>query len=68
MTSLLVQKNRIYIQKNYMEHHMKKKIPVGVLAATGSVGQRFIQLLDNHPWFEVVALSASERSQGRKYG
>jgi len=47
---------------------MKKKIPVGVLAATGSVGQRFIQLLDNHPWFEVVALSASERSQGRKYG
>lgn len=47
---------------------MQNKIPVGVLAATGSVGQRFVQLLDNHPWFEVVALSASERSSGREYG
>ena len=37
------------------------KIPVAVLAATGSVGQRFIQLLDNHPWFQVVALTGSDR-------
>ena len=47
---------------------MEKKIPVAVLAATGSVGQRFIQLLDNHPWFEVVALTASDRSAGTIYG
>ncbi|MBI4928583.1 MAG: aspartate-semialdehyde dehydrogenase [Anaerolineae bacterium] len=44
-----------------------KKIPVAVLAATGSVGQRFIQLLDNHPWFEVVAVTGSERSHGKTY-
>lgn len=44
-----------------------KKIPVAVLAATGSVGQRFIQLLDNHPWFEVVALTGSERGHGKTY-
>lgn len=44
------------------------KIPVAVLAATGSVGQRFVQLLDNHPWFEVVALTGSERGQGKPYG
>ncbi|MFC2055533.1 aspartate-semialdehyde dehydrogenase [Chloroflexota bacterium] len=43
------------------------KIPVAVLGATGSVGQRFIQLLDGHPWFEVVALTGSERSAGNKY-
>ena len=43
------------------------KIPVAVLAATGSVGQRFVQLLDNHPWFEVVALTGSERGYGKTY-
>src|SRR5215211_3362703 len=43
------------------------KIPVAVLGATGSVGQRFISLLDNHPWFKVVALAASDRSVGQKY-
>src|SRR5215813_14241554 len=42
-------------------------IPVAVLGATGSVGQRFISLLDNHPWFNVVALAASDRSVGQKY-
>lgn len=47
---------------------MEKKLPVAVLAATGSVGQRFIQLLDNHPWFEVVALTASDRTAGQTYG
>ena len=45
-----------------------KKIPVAVLAATGSVGQRFVQLLDGHPWFEVAALTGSDRSVGRPYG
>ncbi len=44
-----------------------KKIPVGVLGATGAVGQRFIQLLAGHPWFEVTALAASERSAGKRY-
>ncbi len=45
-----------------------KKIPVAVLGATGSVGQRFITLLAHHPWFEIAALTASQRSAGRPYG
>jgi len=43
------------------------QVPVAVLGATGSVGQRFISLLDDHPWFKVVALAASDRSVGQKY-
>jgi aspartate-semialdehyde dehydrogenase len=46
---------------------MNKKIPVGILGATGTVGQRFIQLLDEHPWFEVTWLAASDRSAGKLY-
>lgn len=46
---------------------MNERIPVAVLAATGSVGQRFVQLLDGHPWFEVVALTGSERTVGEQY-
>jgi aspartate-semialdehyde dehydrogenase len=46
---------------------MPSPIPVAVLGATGSVGQRFISLLDNHPWFKVVALAASDRSAGQTY-
>ncbi|HUE99795.1 MAG TPA: aspartate-semialdehyde dehydrogenase [Anaerolineales bacterium] len=46
---------------------MSSQIPVAVLGATGSVGQRFVSLLDNHPWFRVVALAASDRSVGQKY-
>lgn len=45
----------------------KQKIKVGVLGATGSVGQRFMQLLDGHEWFDVVALGASPRSAGKLY-
>ena len=45
----------------------KSKIPVAVLGATGAVGQRFIQLLNNHPFFEIVALTASDRSEGKTY-
>jgi aspartate-semialdehyde dehydrogenase len=45
----------------------QSQISVAVLGATGSVGQRFISLLDNHPWFKVVALAASDRSVGQKY-
>src|SRR3954468_16191516 len=47
---------------------MQKKIPVGILGATGIVGQRFIQMLERHPWFEVAWLAASDRSEGRNYG
>ena len=43
------------------------KLRVGILGATGAVGQKFVRLLDGHPWFEVAALAASVRSQGKKY-
>jgi aspartate-semialdehyde dehydrogenase len=43
------------------------KIKVAVLAATGAVGQRFVQLLENHPWFQVTALTGSDRSIGQLY-
>ena len=46
---------------------MIKKIRVGILGATGMVGQRFIQLLENHPQFEITALAASDRSQGKTF-
>ena len=46
---------------------MSSKIPVGILGATGVVGQRFIQLLEGHPWFEVAWLAASDRSEGKPY-
>ena len=43
------------------------KIKVGVLGATGAVGQRFVQLLENHPYFEVSSLAASEKSANKTY-
>jgi aspartate-semialdehyde dehydrogenase len=46
---------------------MSQKIPVGILGATGTVGQRFIQLLDQHPWFDIAWLAASDRSAGKPY-
>jgi aspartate-semialdehyde dehydrogenase len=46
---------------------MGQRIPVGILGATGTVGQRFIQLLEHHPWFEVTWLAASDRSSGKTY-
>jgi aspartate-semialdehyde dehydrogenase len=46
---------------------MTSKIPVGILGATGTVGQRFIQLLHEHPWFEITWLAASDRSAGKLY-
>ncbi|MCP4543448.1 MAG: aspartate-semialdehyde dehydrogenase, partial [Chloroflexi bacterium] len=45
-----------------------RAINVAILGATGAVGQRFIQLLEGHPWFQVTELVASERSAGRTYG
>jgi aspartate-semialdehyde dehydrogenase len=50
------------------EFHFRDKIPVGILGATGMVGQRFIELLANHPWFEIVCLTASEKSANKPYG
>ncbi|MGB7548497.1 MAG: aspartate-semialdehyde dehydrogenase [Terracidiphilus sp.] len=47
---------------------MQNKYPIGILGATGMVGQRFIQLLENHPWFAVTWLAASDRSSGKPYG
>ena len=44
-----------------------KQFSVGVIGATGMVGQRFMLLLENHPWFNVVVLSASARSAGKTY-
>ena len=46
---------------------VREKIPVAILGATGAVGQRFARLLAGHPWFEVTAVAASERSAGRRY-
>jgi len=50
-----------------MTDSMNRKLRVGILGATGVVGQRFIQLLEHHPQFEVTALAASDRSQGKNY-
>ena len=46
---------------------MSDKLRVGILGGTGMVGQRFISLLENHPWFEVVVIAASPRSAGKTY-
>ena len=44
-----------------------EKYRVGIIGATGMVGQRFVSLLENHPWFEITALAASGRSAGKPY-
>ncbi|HET6569286.1 MAG TPA: aspartate-semialdehyde dehydrogenase [Rhodothermales bacterium] len=46
---------------------MEQKYKVGILGATGAVGQKFVEILDGHPWFEITALAASERSAGKPY-
>jgi aspartate-semialdehyde dehydrogenase len=46
---------------------MRSRVPVAVLGATGAVGQKFVRLLADHPWFELTALAASEQSAGRPY-
>ena len=45
-----------------------ERIPVAILGATGAVGQTFIRLLAQHPWFRVAQVAASERSAGKRYG
>lgn len=49
------------------ELHQRRRVPVGVLGATGSVGQKLIALIDKHRWFQVTALAASTKSQGKTY-
>lgn len=49
------------------ELHQRRRVPVGVLGATGTVGQKLLALLANHHWFEVTAVAASEKSQGKSY-
>ena len=46
---------------------MSEKLKVGILGGTGMVGQRFISLLENHPWFEVTTIAASPRRAGKTY-
>ena len=47
---------------------MTARVPVAVLGATGTVGQKFVRLLADHPWFEITGLAASDQSAGRAYG
>lgn len=49
------------------DFQFREKIPVTILGATGTVGQQFVALLANHPWFEIIALTGSERSVGKPY-
>ncbi len=51
-----------------MSEKPPRRIPVAVLGATGTVGQKFVRLLAEHPWFELMAVAASEQSAGRVYG
>ena len=44
-----------------------QKIPIGILGATGMVGQQFVRLLTNHPWFDITVLAASEASKNKTY-
>ena len=58
---------QVYEQTLYEVNKMSQKLKVGILGATGMVGQRFISLLEDHPWFEVVTVAASPRSAGKTY-
>lgn len=61
------QSTRTFTMSNLHRVLEEKKVKVGVLGATGTVGQRFITLLANHPWFTIHALGASPRSAGKAY-
>ena len=56
-----------FIFNDFLEDSQMKQWKVGIIGATGMVGQRFATLLDGHPWFQVVALAASPRSAGKTY-
>lgn len=56
------------LNKMFLMKLLNNKIPVCILGATGMVGQRLVYLLQNHPWFTVICVAASEKSAGKKYG
>ena len=56
-----------HVDNEHRRKNMSEKLRVGILGGTGMVGQRFITLLENHPWFEVVLVAASGRSAGKLY-
>ena len=59
--------SRVKTRQKEGRYSIMAKLKAGILGATGMVGQRFIQLLENHPWFEVAAVAASPRSAGKTY-
>jgi len=75
MTELFSSKYRIYLRnlhdytplQSLILEFIMRNYKVGILGATGAVGQKFIHLLQGHPWFSIVALGASERSVGKSY-
>jgi NADPH:quinone reductase-like Zn-dependent oxidoreductase len=54
-------------EKQHAGNVLPRKLRVGILGSTGTVGQRFIQMLERHPQFEVTAVAASERSENKPY-
>ncbi len=67
MSSDRLEKAGFYISKTKKGNNIMKQYNVGIIGATGMVGQRFAVLLENHPWFKVKVLAASERSAGKTY-
>jgi len=66
MLNLCLRAQICMLRKEY-DHNMEERLKVGILGGTGMVGQRFIALLENHPWFEVTTIAASPRSAGKTY-
>ena len=62
------QARAVHTKRTASGYAPERRFRVGVLGATGAVGQRFLQHLEGHPWFEVTHLGASERSAGKTYG
>ena len=67
MSAVQRQKREFVLEKRKGRKNMSEKLRVGILGGTGMVGQRFITLLENHPWFDVVLVAASGRSAGKLY-
>jgi hypothetical protein len=68
VASMALCENAIFSVMIGSKTHNERKIPVGILGATGTVGQKFIKLLEDNPWFEVTEVAASERTSGKLYG
>src|SRR5688500_2419227 len=59
---------QVEVEPAVSETKISERTPVAVLGATGAIGQRFVQLLEHHPWFRLHEVVASERSEGKPYG